>query len=179
MTVPRTAAALLLAATAATTVAVAPGLATADPGTHDRDGAGQAVAELRRSMAPYRDVAAALADGFVPTEECAASPAGGMGRHYVNPARLQAPLDPTSPQVLLYGEGADGSLVLLGAEFLVPDADQELRTDGDRPTLFGQPFDGPMPGHDPQMPVHYDLHVWTHEANPAGLFSAWNPRVSC
>jgi hypothetical protein len=29
------------------------------------------------------------------------------------------------------------------------------------------------------MPVHYDLHVWTHKANPAGVFSPFNPKVSC
>ncbi len=48
-----------------------------------------------------------------------------------------------------------------------------------RPTLFGQPFDGPMAGHNPQMPWHYELHVWAWEANPSGLFSSWNPNVSC
>lgn len=45
--------------------------------------------------------------------------------------------------------------------------------------MFGQPFDGPMPGHEPGMPVHYDLHVWVGRANPAGVFSPWNPKVSC
>jgi hypothetical protein len=163
----------------AVSLTVSPGAATADPGAHDRDGAGRDVAELRRTLAPYRDVAAALADGFVPTEQCAASPAGAMGLHYVNPARLQAPADPAKPQILLYGKAADGSVELLGAEFFTPDGDQDLGTDGDRPSLFSQPFDGPMPGHEPGMPVHYDLHVWVGKANPAGVFSPWNPNVSC
>lgn len=153
--------------------------ASADPGAHDRDGAGRAVAELRRAIAPYRDVQQALADGYLATEECASSPAGGMGRHYVKPALLTSPPNPATPPVLLYGQGPDGALQLLGAEFLVVDADQDLSTDGDRPSLFGQAFDGPMPGHEPGMPSHYDLHVWTHRANPAGVFSAWNPTVSC
>jgi hypothetical protein len=156
----------------AVSLTVSPGAATADPGTHDRDGAGRAVAELRRTVAPYRDVAAAIADGFVPTEHCVASPAGGMGLHYVNPARLQAKADPAKPQILLYGKAADGSVKLLAAEFFAP-------ADGDRPSLFGQPFDGPMPGHGSDMPVHYDLHVWVEKANPAGVFSPWNPNVSC
>jgi hypothetical protein len=26
---------------------------------------------------------------------------------------------------------------------------------------------------------HYDLHVWLYRHNPAGLFSAWNPNVTC
>ena len=46
-------------------------------------------------------------------------------------------------------------------------------------SLFGVPFDGPMLGHEPGMPKHYDLHVWLYERNPAGLFAAWNPRVHC
>jgi hypothetical protein len=40
-------------------------------------------------------------------------------------------------------------------------------------------FDGPMPGHAPDMPVHYDLHAWMYEANPDGLFKMWNPSVTC
>ena len=39
------------------------------------------------------------------------------------------------------------------------------------PQLFGQTFDGPMPGHIPMMPWHWDLHVsiWAH--NPSGMFA--------
>jgi hypothetical protein len=29
------------------------------------------------------------------------------------------------------------------------------------------------------MPEHYDLHAWVWQANPAGMFAAWNPTVSC
>lgn len=52
----------------------------------------------------------------------------------------------------------------------------------ERPRLFGQPFDGPMEGHEPLMPRelhHYDLHVWLFKENPAGLFAATNPSVGC
>ena len=31
----------------------------------------------------------------------------------------------------------------------------------------------------PDMPIHYDLHVWAWEASPAGTFSQWNPNVEC
>jgi hypothetical protein len=27
--------------------------------------------------------------------------------------------------------------------------------------------------------VHYDLHVWTEVANPAGVFAPFNPKVAC
>jgi hypothetical protein len=60
-------------------------------------------------------------------------------------------------------------------EYVVEDADQSLSTDSDRPSLFGHRFDGPMPGHFPGMPVHYDLHVWAWFDNPNGAYSAWNP----
>jgi hypothetical protein len=36
-----------------------------------------------------------------------------------------------------------------------------------------------MLGHDPMMPVHYDLHVWLYDSNPAGVFAPWNPSVDC
>jgi hypothetical protein len=41
------------------------------------------------------------------------------------------------------------------------------------------PFDGPMLGHNPKMPIHYDLHVWVYRDNPAGMFAMWNPLVRC
>ena len=46
-------------------------------------------------------------------------------------------------------------------------------------SVLGQTFDGPMPGHNPQMPWHYDLHAWVVESNPAGTFSMFNPSISC
>lgn len=173
MTLRSRSAAGLAAATLAV-LALHPAGAAAAPGAHDRDGARGAVAELRQAMKPYADPQAAVAAGYVSGGHCIASPAGGMGVHYVKPSLLGT-LDPTEPPILLYSP--DGEL--LAAEYLVPDADQDLATDGDRPSLFGQPFDGPMPGHEPGMPVHYDLHIWTHEANPAGVFAAWNPKVTC
>ncbi|HUG65708.1 MAG TPA: hypothetical protein VMK83_10860 [Gaiellaceae bacterium] len=56
---------------------------------------------------------------------------------------------------------------------------QNLGTNADRPSLFGRAFDGPMPGHNPFMPVHYDLHVWVAEHNPSGVFALFNPALSC
>ena len=64
-------------------------------------------------------------------------------------------------------------------EYFQADADQDKDTSGDRPYLFDQGFQGPMDGHNPQMPIHYDLHVWVHEANPMGVFAQWNPAIHC
>ncbi len=137
-------------------------------------------ARLKASTARYHNVNRALADGFVPTEECVELPGvGGMGLHYVNPARLQdGVVDPVRPDILLYAK-EDGRLRLVGVEWFAADPDQDLATDAGRPQLFGQPFDGPMPGHGPGMPIHYDLHAWIWKHNPTGTFAAWNPRVTC
>ena len=47
------------------------------------------------------------------------------------------------------------------------------------PSVLGQTFDGPMPGHNSDMPWHYDLHVWFWEDNPGGLFAPFNSALSC
>lgn len=170
----------LLAATATATALVTAGLpaaqaAHAAPGTHDRAATQGIVAQVRQATAQYRDVSVALAAGYFPTGECTEEAAGGMGIHYLNPSLIApgAPVDPTKPQLLLYGPDGKGGLRLLGAEFFQPEVGQP------RPMLGGEPFNGPMPGHEEGMPTHYDLHVWTEVANPTGVFSSFNPRVSC
>lgn len=132
---------------------------------------------LKGSLARYRSPERAVAEGYLPSAECAASPDGGMGHHYVNPSLMGA-VDPARPPVLVYVPGRTG-LTLGAVEWFVPDSDQDPGTDGDRPDLLGVPFDGPMPGHEPGMPVHYDLHVWLFEHNPAGLLAPFNPNVRC
>ena len=136
---------------------------------------------IRAATRQYRDVNVALAAGYVPTEACAALPGvGGMGYHYVNPALIgDAKVDPTMPEILVYYRDGRGRLKLGSVEYFVADADQDLSTDGDRPTLMGHPFDGPMPGHEPGMPAHYDLHVWVYLSNPLGELAPWNPNVTC
>jgi hypothetical protein len=52
----------------------------------------------------------------------------------------------------------------------------------ERPVLLGQPFQGPMEGHEPLIPQgfhHYDLHAWLFKDNPEGMFTPTNPNVSC
>ena len=33
-----------------------------------------------------------------------------------------------------------------------------------------------MLGHEPGMPIHYDLHVWIWQHNPVGMLDMFNPR---
>lgn len=104
------------------------------------------LAQARQSTAKYHDVNKALANGYLPTEHCiAVLGVGGLGFHYVNPALIGDPaVDPLKPEVLLYAPKNNGELKLVGVEYLVVDADQDLATDEDRPDLFGVSFNGPM-----------------------------------
>ena len=134
----------------------------------------------KAATARYHSIGQAERDGYVLGSPCTSSPAGGMGFHYENHELMADPaLDPTQPEILLYAPGPSGRLQLVGIEYWKADADQNPATSSDRPTLFGQPFNGPMPGHHPGMPVHYDLHVWLWQDNPAGMFAPFNPTVSC
>ena len=135
---------------------------------------------VRQATAPYQSVDNARADGYVAGGPCDSTPQGGMGFHYPRPPLLADPqLDPLKPEILLYAPAAGGGLTLVGVEYWKADADQNLETDDDRPVLFGRAFDGPMRGHIPGMPIHYDLHVWIGKRNPTGMFAQWNPAVTC
>lgn len=139
----------------------------------------------------YRDVQVALDDGYVPTGGCDADDDGAaMGIHYVRLAdSLDQEVELEAPDILLYvPEGDD--LRLVGIEYVVPALlDGETYTDPDEPAagtwaeppeLFCRPFDGPMAGHNPLQPWHYDLHVWVHtEPNPDGRFAPYHPGESC
>ena len=146
----------------------------------------QELGQALRATARYEDVAVAIREGFVADPICVASPAGGMGIHYVNEARIDTMLNIVEPEVLLYiPEG--GRLKLIALEYFVPVMGSggphfgpgPPGNTGTHPELFGVRFDGPMPGHSPVMPWHFDLHVWNRMENPAGMFAAWNPRVRC
>lgn len=168
----------------AASLAFAGALATAAPASADRGDAISARVDLARARAAtarYLYEPRAIADGYIRggDDECVEVPGlGAMGIHYVNPRRL-GDLDPSRPDILLYVPGPNGRRQLVAVEYFQVDEDQDLSTDDDRPSLFGQPFDGPMEGHFPGQPVHYDLHVWLWKYNPAGLFAPFNPNLSC
>ena len=134
----------------------------------------QQIAQVRQATAKYHDVNEALADGYIPVSGCEAIPGMGvMGIHYLNPALASdLAVAPLAPDLLLYVPSGDG-LRLVGVEYWVASVGQPT------PSVLGQTFDGPMAGHSPGMPEHYDLHAWVWQANPAGMFAAWNPTVSC
>ncbi|QES49590.1 hypothetical protein DEJ50_19040 [Streptomyces venezuelae] len=132
--------------------------------------------------AKYVDERQAIKDGYVKHGECMNNPfgAGSMGFHYVKDAHWGS-TDPSRPTALVYSAETDkhGRRKLHAVEWMVTDRDQDLKTADDRPTMFGLPFDGPMPGHWKGMPKHYDLHMWAYTKNPAGRFHNWNTALTC
>jgi hypothetical protein len=150
---------------------------------------------VRGALSKYQSYDVALADGYdVREEPCVASPDGTMGYHAANRELIAAGgIDPLRPQILVYIGKPNGKLKLVAAEYFAvalantangpaPWFDTTPPPDGffnSAPSLLGHTFDGPMAGHNPQMPWHYDLHAWLFEANPAGTFTQWNPAISC
>lgn len=157
------------------------------------------LAAAKSASEKYKDVNVALAAGFIPDPagECAASPAGAMGIHYLNMALLEITgADPridgtgthtdfTNPAVLLYEPQEDGSLVLVGIENLVFKAAWHEAGNTEIPSFAGVEW-GTM-ADDPDTDVdeahgfapHYDRHVWLFRDNPAGVFAPFNSNVSC
>lgn len=163
--------------------------------------------ELRAATARFADVEVALAEGYIadPANVCEVAtmmglPAaeGAMGIHYFRPDLLgiTAPPNPRvdgngthtdfrQPSVLLYEPQADGSLVLVGVENLVFKAAWEAAGNGEPPAFHGVAYD--RMEDDPATELdeahnfapHYDRHVWVHRDNPNGVFTPFNPAVSC
>lgn len=136
--------------------------------------------DIRSSTGAYEQVEAATADGYAPMSPCVASPDGGMGFHYGKSALIDASVVPTEPELLLYEPTADGSLRLVGVEYMVMAPDWDASHDGP-PELLGEPFAdhrAEEARHGIPFP-HYDLHVWAWAPNPSGTFAPFNPHVSC
>lgn len=127
-------------------------------------GSGSPFLAVKNATAPYQDVATAEADGYVQASECVPL----MGSHYVRSvAASQEELDTSQPNILVYESQPDGSLTLVAVEY----------ASATPASLFGHDFDAPPEDGDPYS--HYTLHLWIWEENPAGLFSAGNPRLTC
>lgn len=165
------------------------------------------LAEVREATERFRDVKVALAEGYIrdPFDLCDSAemmgrPAwlGAMGIHYFRPDLLGITAPPAprvsgvgthtdfrTPSILIYEPQPDGSLELVAVENLVfADA---WRNSGhiDPPTFHGIPYDSMK--DDPKTAIdeahmfepHFDRHVWIYRNNPNGVFTPFNPAVSC
>jgi hypothetical protein len=144
-----------------------------DPGAND-DGSGNAdLAAANLAAAPYQDVAQAEAAGYVSTLDtlgCFEDPQrGGMGVHYSNEALMDATVDISAPEALVYELDAEGQVTeLVAHEYIVP---IDAWTENDPPRLFGRDF-----YQHPSLPM-WILHTWIWKDNPMGVFEDFNPRV--
>lgn len=148
---------------------------------------------VRSATRQFQRISAATAAGYVvPATACVSGPDhGAMGIHYANPAIIgSGALDLTQPAILIYEPQSDGSLELVGVEYVLP---LGLWTNGDssKDPNTPPPTGAEMPYMDGQQmnylaqPNRYGqgnsfyLHLWAWRYNPKGLFSDWNPNVTC
>jgi hypothetical protein len=165
------------------------------------------LAAIRLATERFQDVEVALAEGYIrdPSNMCETADMmglpveqGAMGIHYFRPDLLgiTGPPDPRvngtgthtdflMPSVLLYEPQADGTVELVGVENLVFAAPWQAAGHAEPPSYQGMPYDRMV--DDPATPVdeahmfepHYDRHVWLYRDNPNGIFTPFNPNVSC
>ena len=146
---------------------------------HPGGPAGQLV-QAWAATARFHSVETARKAGYEPVGPCVQTPAGALGIPYGNLALLNdGKVDPSKPEALLYEPRTDGGLRLVGVEYILIDRDQDPASVDDRPTLFGQAFDGPTAEPQAGLPLHYDLEVWLWRHNPDGLFATFNRNVHC
>lgn len=127
-----------------------------------------ALAGVRAATAPFHDLDAARRANYLPLLACFDLPGvGGMGQHYVNTSLLDANIDPTQPEALVYE--VDGSrLQLVAVEYIVPWQSWVSLTP---PQLYGQSFTSVTSLH------LWALHAWIWRPNPLGIFANYNPSV--
>lgn len=163
--------------------------------------------EVRALTEKYRDVEVALAEGYIrdPMDMCEMAtnmgkPAemGGMGIHFFRPDLLGINSGPEervngtgtytdfrAPAILIYEPDADGKLELVAVENLVFREAWHAAGNAEPPSFHGLAYD--LMEDDPATEVdeahmfepHYDRHVWVHRENPAGVFTPFNPAVTC
>jgi hypothetical protein len=170
----------LLALLLVTLPLVAVGVAWAHHGHSD-------LAKVKRATARFHDVDRAIAAGYsfrlpeLGGATCIAQPGeGAMGVHMVDTTKLDAVLDPTKPEVLVYDPRVKRNgrerLRLVAVEYVVFES---AWAGTQPPRLFGRTFDYVPAPNRYDLPAFYALHAWIWKRNPSGLFYAWNPRVRC
>jgi len=148
---------------------------------------------VRAATQQYQRLSAATAAGYVVQATACVSGAdhGAMGIHYANPTIIgSGVLDLTQPALLIYEPQSNGNLELVGVEYVLP---LGLWTNGDAskdpntppPTGAAMPYmDGQQMNYLAQpnrfgQGNSFYLHLWAWRYNPKGLFSDWNPNVTC
>ena len=140
---------------------------------------GTLVQMVRQSTKNFKNVDAAEGAGYGLFHGCVSGPQeGAMGIHFVNGDLVgDGELDASRPEALIY-EVTNKGLRLVGVEYVVIaeawDANHEAP-----PALMGQVFHYVGAPNRYKIPAFYELHVWAWKSNPSGMFTDWNPKVSC
>jgi hypothetical protein len=165
------------------------------------------LAEVREATERFQDVNVALAEGYVrdPANLCDTAammgrPAalGAMGIHFFRPDLLGITAPPSPrvngdgihtdfrrPAILIYEPQADGSLELVAVENLVFQRAWFDAGNTAPPRFHGVAYDemvdNPATAADEahMFEPHFDRHVWIYRDNPSGVFSPFNPAVTC
>lgn len=162
---------------AATTGRIESAGAADEPMTMPTD---QLIAKVREVTAQYQTVAAARSAGYIQGTPCVSGPdTGAMGIHYVHLDWIEnAVLDINMPSALIYEPQADGSMSLVGVEYLVY-AQQWDANNGSAPALEGNLLNYIATPNRYGLPAIYEIHVWAWRANPLGSNADWNSHVTC
>jgi hypothetical protein len=139
----------------------------------------------RSATKAYRDIDTAVAAGYGLLTDaakiaCIDKPGvGAMGIHYVKGSLVgDGAVYALTPEALVYEPTKNGKLRLVALEYVVFQ-DAWDKAHSSKPSLFGQKFTLVPAGNRYGLPAFYELHVWLWKKNPSGMFSDWNPRVSC
>jgi hypothetical protein len=128
--------------------------------------------DLKDNLAAYKSLSAAQAAGWdTQLTPCwFATGSGGMGYHFGNADLIDGTPDLDHPEAFMYEPQADGSMKLVGLEYIVPIS---AWSGSEPPSLAGETF--------MRMDALglYALHIWLWKTNPDGLYAPWNPDVTC
>jgi len=127
------------------------------------------VAALRAATVKFHHIEVANSAGWDTQfpAGCFTSPMGAMGYHWIKNKNVGT-LKVTEPQLVLYEPQENGTMKLVGVEFILPGQPTDTP-----PVLFGQTFQ-----YNTTFGV-WALHVWAWRNNPLGLYANWNPTVTC
>jgi hypothetical protein len=129
------------------------------------------VDQVRAANNRFKDVSAAVAEGYAPIPCASGVDGGAMGVHYVNAKYLKdEAVDIKRPQAVMYEPAPDGKMALVAVEYITFKGPAAL--EGQLFNFTGAPN---RYGLDP----FYELHVWAWKANPRGAFADMNPDVTC
>jgi hypothetical protein len=138
------------------------------------------VKAVRDATEPFRDVSAAMTEGYALQFGCVSGGEfGAMGLHFVKGALIgDGEIDVAHPEIVLYEPMSNGRVRITGADYLVLAADWDAKHPAP-PELGGQLFHLFESPNRFGLPPFYTLHVWAWKDNPNGTFTNWNPDVSC